>query len=107
MGPRHCCPGNAELRIEAIGRDGERSLVSLVPLADGAVPADPVLLHQIKLRYPEVRLGNWAVVGKLEASEGGNLAFVTSAKDEDAQAVMRFAACPIACDHCKLTSSPT
>jgi hypothetical protein len=42
------------------------------------------------------------VVGKLEASEGGNLAFVTSAKDEDAQAVMRFAACPIACDHCKV-----
>lgn len=75
-------------------------LSHLKPLQKGAVPKNPVQLKRYVLQYPVIRLGNWQVVGKLEAMTAGNLQFVVTHSQEDMQAVAQYASQPIVCQHC-------
>lgn len=88
-------------KVESLDRDNERQLYYLVPAPKGELIADPVLLTRIEIEYPEVKLGNWQVVGKLEAVEGGNLAFSISRQPADEAALAARADCPIECEHCQ------
>lgn len=90
-----------ERKFEYVGRDMDRQLSYLVPVQDGARAEHPVLLKRIEIEYPEVKLGNWRVIGKLEAMEGGNLTFAVSSDADDVAALTARADHPIECDHCK------
>lgn len=90
-----------ERKFEYVGRDMDRQLSYLVPVRDGAQAENPVLLKRIEIEYPEVKLGNWRVIGKLEAMEGGNLMFAVSSDAADVAALSARADHPIECDHCK------
>lgn len=90
-----------ERKFEYVGRDMDRQLSYLVPVRDGARAENPVLLKRIEIEYPEVKLGNWRVIGKLEAMEGGNLMFAVSSDATDVAALSARADHPIECDHCK------
>ena len=90
-----------ERQFEYVGRDMDRQLSYLVPVQDGARAEHPVLLKRIEIEYPEVKLGNWRVIGKLEAMEGGNLTFAVSSDADDVAALTARADHPIECDHCK------
>ncbi|MEM8515133.1 hypothetical protein RCH14_004493 [Massilia sp. MP_M2] len=86
------------------GRDNERMVVSLVPWKPANDPLDdepPVILTKVRIEYPIVKLGQWQVVGKLEAIEGGNLTFSVTQDEEDRAVVRDSAEHPIQCDHCK------
>lgn len=88
-------------KFEYFGRDMDRQLSYLVPVQDGARLEHPVLLKRIEIEFPEVKLGNWRVIGKLEAMEGGNLTFAVSSDAADVAALGARADHPIECDHCK------
>ncbi len=92
-----------ERKFEYVGRDMDRQLSYLVPVRDGARAENPVLLKRIEIEYPEVKLGNWRVIGKLEAMEGGNLMFAVSSDATDVAALSARADHPIECDPCKTT----
>lgn len=86
------------------GRDNERMVVSLVPWKPANDPLDdepPVILTKVRIEYPIVKLGQWQVVGKLEAMEGGNLSFSVTQVESDRAAIRESAEHPIQCDHCK------
>lgn len=85
---------------EPIGR-ADAVISYLQPLKPGKHPAHPVRLFRLEIHYPEIKLGNWQVVGKLQAMEGGNLQFHVTGAKSDAQAISAFAAKPITCEHCK------
>jgi len=91
-----------ERRSEVIGRDGDRVLNTLSRVPEGATPKEPVIMHRLLLSYPEVRLGNWQVVGRVEAVDGGNLMFAVTQNAQDIDAVRHAAAHPIDCEHCKV-----
>lgn len=92
-----------ERRTETVGRDADKQVSQLVPVRDGTRCETPVLLKRIEIEYPQVRLGDWVVVGRLEAVEAGNLAFAPTRDERDARAVMAMADCPIGCEHCNTT----
>lgn len=86
------------------GRDNERMVVSLVPWKPANDPLDdepPVILTKVRIEYPIVKLGQWQVVGKLEAMEGGNLSFSVTQAESDRAVIRESAEHPIQCDHCK------
>lgn len=89
-----------ERKFEYVGRDMDMQLSYLVPVQDGARAEHPVLLKRIEIEYPEVKLGNWRVIGKLEAMEGGNLTFAVSSDADDIATLSARADRPIECDHC-------
>lgn len=89
-----------ERKFEYTGRDKDTLESRLVPLQDGHHTDHPVMLKRIGIEYPEVKLGNWRVVGKLEAIEGGNLAFSVSQNAVDVQVLNGRADHPIECEHC-------
>lgn len=60
-------------------------------------------LLRVKMEYPVIKLGDWEVVGKIEHTEGGNIAFGISRDPTDAQALGAMAMRPICCEHCKVT----
>lgn len=68
---------------------------------EGDVVEHPVVLNQIEIKFPVVKLGNSQVVGKLEAMEGGNLSFAITDREDDREAIRRYADHPIECDHCQ------
>jgi len=86
-------------RFENVSDD--RQLAYLVPLRPGEFCASPIRINRIRIEYPQVRLGNWHVVGKLEAIDEGNLTFSVSREPADVAAITRFAEHPIECEHCK------
>lgn len=87
-------------RFEYVGSNRDKQLSYLVPVADGVAAAHPVILKRIEINYPAIKLGNWQVVGKLEAVDGGNLTFSVT-RDADDQAALRQASGgPITCAHC-------
>jgi len=88
-------------KFEYVGSDMERQLSYLAPVRKGELPQHPVMLKRIEIEYPEVKLGNWRVIGKLEAIQGGNLMFAVSRSDADVQALATRADRPIECEHCK------
>lgn len=89
-----------ERKFEYTGRDKDTLESRLVPLQDGHHTDHPVILKRIGIEYPEVKLGDWRVVGKLEAIEGGNLAFSVSQNAVDVQVLNGRADHPIECEHC-------
>ncbi|MBP8275569.1 MAG: hypothetical protein KAX55_01575 [Propionivibrio sp.] len=90
-----------ERKTEYVGRDMDRQFSYLVPVRDGQRSEHPVLLKRVEIEYPEIKLGNWRVIGKLEAIEGGNLTFDVSGEAADVAALAARAEHPIECDHCK------
>ena len=76
-------------RSESMNKDGDRVLTYLVP----AKPDDTgiVKLFTIELEFPIVRLGNWTVVGKLDALPSGNLVFCVSKDARDLEAMRTHA----------------
>lgn len=84
---------------EHIGRS-DAVISYLQPLKPGKHPAHPVRLLRLEIHYPEIKLGNWQVVGKLESMEGGNLQFHVTEGKADAQAIAAYAAKPTTCEHC-------
>ncbi|SEU40301.1 hypothetical protein SAMN03159335_06267 [Burkholderia cepacia] len=89
-----------ERKSEYVGRDADRLLTHLVPIAGGRDVEQPVLIKRLEIEYPEIKLGHWRVVGKLESVEGGNLAFAVSRGESDVAALAERADCPIECEHC-------
>jgi len=89
-----------ERRTDQIGQS-DSVLSYLKPVPDGVHVLHPVKLLRIDIQYPMVKLGNWQVVGKLEAMDKGNLQFHVTNSEEDGRAVSDFASRPIACQHCK------
>jgi hypothetical protein len=89
-----------ERNFNYTGKDGDTQESYLVPLRDGQHTDHPVLLKRIEIAYPEVKLGNWRVVGKIEAVDGGNLAFSVSQNASDVAALNSRADHPIECEHC-------
>ena len=75
---------------EHIGRS-DAVISYLQPLKPGKHPAHPVRLLRLEIHYPEIKLGNWQVVGKLESMEGGNLQFHVTEGKADAQAIAAYA----------------
>jgi hypothetical protein len=92
-------------KTEYIGRDMDRQASYLVPAPAGAVVEAPVLLNRLEIEYPEIKLGHWRVVGKLEAIDGGNLTFSVSRDAADVGALVERAEHPIECEHCKTKRS--
>jgi len=66
---------------------------------EGLTPSG--ILKRIEIEYPVVKLGNWQVVGKLEAVAGGNLSFSVTQDAADVAALNERRAHPITCEHCK------
>ena len=86
---------------EEVGRDGDRLLTYLRPVSDGQTTDNPVMLKRIEIEYPEIKLGNWRVVGKFEAVEGGNLSFAVSPDADDLAAIAARVEHPLGCEHCQ------
>lgn len=86
-------------RSELLGEDGDSTLTYLVP----ARPGDEhvVRLLRFKLEFPIVKLGNWQVVGKLDALPGGNVTFCVTQLKNDVQALDARSKAPITCEHCQ------
>ncbi|KVT07371.1 hypothetical protein [Burkholderia ubonensis] len=89
-----------ERKSEYVGRDADKLLTHLVPVERVQDVEHPVLIKQLEIEYPEIKLGHWRVVGKLESVEGGNLAFAVSREASDVEVLAERADCPIECEHC-------
>lgn len=63
------------------------------------------LVHALTLDYPIIKLGNWAVVGQIEAKEDGNLLFSVSQNPDDVAQMQKHAFCAIGCEHCNTKRS--
>lgn len=90
-----------EVRTEGVGRDGAMHRY-LVPLQAGITPRDVVKPQRLTLRYPLVKLGDWQVVGKLEAVDGGNLMFQVTQDAQDGNELTARRTGQIVCEHCRL-----
>lgn len=92
-----------------VGAEGDFILVTLETSYQKALAAlqgqgfsvDQINLHEIEIEYPVIKLGNWRVVGKLDAVESGNLAFLVSGDSADEAELLRRAAEDIQCEHCR------
>lgn len=86
-------------RSEAMNAGGERTLNYLMP----AGPGDTKVVHllRMKLEFPIVKLGNWQVVGKLDALPSGNVVFCVTQLKNDVQALDDRSRHPITCEHCQ------
>ncbi|ANN80861.1 hypothetical protein [Bordetella flabilis] len=58
------------------------------------------LVNRLSLDYPIVKLGDWSVVGQIEATEAGNLLFSVSTDPDDVEVMRSHANCAINCEHC-------
>lgn len=72
----------------------------LKPLAKGSTCLHPVQLKRFEIEFPIIQLGNWRVVGKIEAFGEGALQFQVTEESRDTKAIADFASRPIACQHC-------
>ena len=79
--------------------------LSIVPIYPGEMPKEPIFLNRIKITYPELRMGNWRVIGKLEGVLGGNLQFSFSSEESDIRVLNAYAEHNINCDHCNVKRS--
>ncbi len=85
-------------RSESLDRDGDRTLQYLVPAK--ADDTEVVKLFEIELEFPIVKLGQWRVVGKLDAMPGGNIMFCVSKDLQDLEAMRERSGAAITCEHC-------
>lgn len=88
-------------KFEDAGCDGERQISYLRPATPREDPRAVFLMNRVRLKYPIVRLGNWQVVGKLEAVENGCLTFRVTEDADDAREVRERAGRAMECDHCR------
>lgn len=86
---------------EAAGR-GDTLITSLRPVPKGAQAKVPVRLVKAEIEYPQIKLGNWLVVAKLEKLPSGNLQFLVTRDQADADATASYASAPVRCEHCNL-----
>lgn len=96
-----------ERKLRPAGRHGEVILSSLVPAKPEESPAAPVILLQITIEYPIVKLGSWSIIGKLDAHAEGNLVYALHAGEQEAAALARFANAPLRCEHCNANRKRT
>ncbi len=89
-----------ERKSENVGRDSDKLLTYLAPVSRVQDVEHPVLIKRLQIEYPEIKLGHWRVIGKIEAVEGGNLVFAVSRGAADVAALTARADCPIECEHC-------
>lgn len=75
-------------------------MVSLVRVPEGVDTPHPVVLREIDIEYPLVKLGDWLVVGKIEATPSGNLAFQFTSDHGDGRAIAERLSHPLECEHC-------
>lgn len=99
-------------RLEYVGRDGDRMLATLVPVAASGVDdragrsrkeeGPPIILSRITIRYPIVKLGEWMVVGLIERLEGATkaLTFRVGDQEVDGEQLKARAERPLHCEHC-------
>lgn len=88
-------------RFEDAGRDGERQIAYLIPAGPRDDVLAVILLNRVRLKYPIVRLGDWQVVGKLEAVENGCLTFRVTDDEDDAREVRARSTRAMECEHCR------
>lgn len=88
-------------QVEWVGRDNDKMLITLRPLrVSDPAGVVPIILNRINLKFPEIRLGNWQVVGKLESLEGSNLSFSITDLPADVEVIREKAQHAIECEHC-------
>jgi hypothetical protein len=68
--------------------------------AQGELPHVVVKALEFSILYPIVRLGNWRVIGMMEALEAGTLLFGFSRDEGNEQLLEAWRGKPIGCDHC-------
>jgi hypothetical protein len=88
-----------ERRVEFVGRS-DNTLYVLTTPQPGEPLNDPVRIHEIRLSYPIIKLGNWQVLGQLEAAEAGTLVFSVTSDEEELQALRDRVPHASNCDHC-------
>lgn len=81
---------------------GEASMVRLRDGEDPPFGRSITVVNRLSLEYPIVKLGEWEVVGQIEAADGGNLLFSVSADQSDAKQMLAHANCPVGCEHCNV-----
>lgn len=70
--------------------------------SDPCVDPSFVRMKRLKLSYPIVKLGNWAVISRIEPiSPGVNLVFSITDDPRDRAEVQKHLTGEICCDHCK------
>lgn len=74
----------------------------LKPVPKGTIAQNPVQILRIEIEFPLIKLGNWLVVAKLEKTPSGNLQFLVTRDQADAQATAAYASEPVHCEHCDL-----
>lgn len=91
-----------QARFAQIAERGDRgtnyTLRRLRPGAEAPVGAGVVLMHEIELQYPVIKLGHWRVVAQMEATDTGTLLFIVS-DDADDRGQSRLER-PMLCEHC-------
>jgi hypothetical protein len=91
-----------ERHFETIA-DGEKQISWLAPAPEHRTPEHPVRLIRLQLQYPIIKLGQWQVIGKIEAMDAGNLSFSVSQAPEDVASMARYAQAKwqyLQCEHC-------
>lgn len=86
--------------VDRVGRDGEKLVVSLVPVRRATMPTQTVRLVRVVIEYPVIKLGGWQVVGKLESVENGLLSFAVTDDPADAAYLAQCVRGALRCDHC-------
>lgn len=94
--------GIYERKLKIEGRNHDIIHSSLVPVKPGIEAKEPIILQEISLEFPVVKLGDWQVVGKLDAHESGNLAYALTDGADDNAALQRYAGASICCEHCNM-----
>jgi len=79
---------------------GELYMVRLREGEDPPLGRAVSVVNRLSLDYPIVKLGDWSVVGQIEASGEGNLLFSVSADPADVAQMALHASCQINCEHC-------
>lgn len=91
-------------REETILKDGDLQLNTWLRFREGAQVTKDTrfasMLH-IPLIYPMVKLGDWQVIGSIDAvAPGENVVFAATSRAEDKAQLEQHRACPIGCEHC-------
>ena len=87
-----------QYKVESFGNGKE--LACLVPLRKGEHAERPVILKRAEIQFPIIKLGDWQVVGKLEACGHSNLGFAVTDDEADQKAVREHSDGQLRCEHC-------
>ena len=87
-----------QYKKEVLGNGKE--LLHLEPLPKGAQATHPVILKRAVIKFPIIKLGDWQVIGKLEACGHSNLGFTVTDVEADHKAVREHSDGQLRCEHC-------